>query len=93
MYTDLITISQQQSHPDGFWITKKHWKNEVAQILKVEHNSSSFIAMLMDRKSGEINEIVKLANPQAQDFRLLEQSFKPKYNLPESILEFILNRS
>lgn len=97
MYTDLYTIYQKNTTQLGFWITKKHWKNNVAQVLRIkgvsegenvnESTNPDVVVMLMDIRTNEIQEIVEIANPQNPQFLKLDRDFEPKFHLPKNLMQ------
>ncbi len=95
MKTDVYSHYLGHTNQFGFWLTKPHWDNYVAQVLKIigikegesvlptEH--PKVIALLLDKRTNEIEEIVELAEPEKPDYIKLNQDFAPNYILPEAI--------
>lgn len=96
MYTDLYSLYKKNTTRTGFWFTKKNWENHVGQVLKIRGieegedikspTKPEVVVMLMDKRTKKITEIVEIAEPQSPDFQKLHKDFKPKYEVPQSMM-------
>jgi hypothetical protein len=99
MYTDLFSLYRQNTEETGFWVRKKNWSNHVAQVLRVkdfskghavtDSNDQRVIAMIMDKRDNEIQDIVELSEPHSPNFETLTEEYSPNYILPQSFIDYI----
>jgi len=100
MFTDLYSIYRQNTSNSGFWIKKKTWHNHVAQVLnvrdrglKTRHQANDdfrVIVMIMDTRDNQVTDIVEIAEPNAPHYMKLSQDYKPNYDLPQSMIDYIV---